>query len=391
MNCQIATETRVGRRPYNEDRLGYWQTGESLLLALADGMGGHAHGDVAAELALRCLADAFHESARPRLADPDVFLFRAIGRAHGALCAHARGQGLAETPRTTIVTCVVQDGYAYWTHVGDSRLYLVRDGKAQARTRDHTLVQQLLASGRISEDEAGAHPQRNVLMQCLGGPSRPRVEPARAVLLHRGDTILLCSDGFFGPLAPAEIGQAVAAGALESALAELAGLAEERGGHRCDNLSVVAVTWQEDASAAVSTAPAPAPASEPVPDYLALSDADIEREIERLRQAFRGRAAPAADTEPDFLALSDADIEREVERLRRVFRARAAPAPDPGADFLTVSDADIEREIERLRRVFRASAAPQGDADADFLTLSDADIEREVERIRRAFRASLRA
>jgi serine/threonine protein phosphatase PrpC len=265
MNCEIAQETRVGARPYNEDRMGCWRTEQAALLVLADGLGGHANGDLAAELAVRCLVEGFRGAAQPRLADPDLFLFRSIGRAHSLLCAHAREHRLDETPRTTIVACVVQDGCAYWMHVGDSRLYLLRDGAVAARTADQTLVRELVASGRLSELEAESHPQRNVLLQCLGGPLPPRLEPAASVRLRRGDVLLLCSDGFSGPLRAGEIALGVRPQGLQGALAALASRAEARAGAQCDNVSVLALAWHED--------------------YM--TDAEIAREIERIRRAFR--------------------------------------------------------------------------------------------------------
>lgn len=271
MNCDIVNDTRVGGRPYNEDRLGYARTDEAVLLVLADGLGGHAHGALAAELAVRHLLDAFWQAARPRLADPDLFLYRVIGKAHAALCSHARDCDLPDTPRTTIVACVVQDGWAYWMHVGDSRLYLLRDGRVAARTTDQTLVQELVASGRISELEAESHPQRNVLLQCLGGPVSPRLEPAAVARLRRDDILVLCSDGFYGPLGSHEIGQGLPAAGLGEAVTGLADLAQARGGASGDNLSVLALAWQEDETTQ--------------PGYL--SDDEIAREIERIRRAFR--------------------------------------------------------------------------------------------------------
>jgi serine/threonine protein phosphatase PrpC len=318
VNCDIASETRVGGRPYNEDRLGYWRTERAVLLALADGLGGHAHGDVAADLAVRHMVDSFRQAARPHLANPDLFLFRAIGRIHALLCTLARDEGLAETPRTTLVACVVQDGWAYWMHVGDSRLYLLRDRAVAARTLDQTLVQEMVASGRLSEQDAETHPQRNVLLQCLGGPLPPRLEPASMARLRNDDVILLCSDGFSGPLASPEIGRGVPAAGLQQALARLAGEAEARAGAQSDNVSVLALAWREDALES---------AAEPA-DYLSLSDADIEREIEKLRRAFRSQPA----TSPAAEYLTDEEIAREIERIRRAFRLQWALYSDaPGS------------------------------------------------------------
>lgn len=362
MNCEIANDTRIGRRSYNEDRIGHWLTDEALLLAVADGLGGHAYGALAAELCVSFLLDAFRRAAQPRLADPDLFLFRTLGRVHAMLCAHARDHGLDETPRTTLVACVVQDGCAYWMHVGDSRLYLVRDREVAARTSDQTLVQELLASGKISELEAESHPQRSVLLQCLGGPVAPRLEPASIARLRRGDVVLLCSDGFSGPLTPRDIGEGLQADALQDTLSALASEAEARAGAHCDNLSVLAMVWQEDY---VDGPGSQLPRNEPglaAPDYLSLSDADIEREIERLRQEFRAYSARVQAGE----YMTDEEIAREIERIRQAFLASlplALELPRPasfGDEYMT--DAEIEREIERIRHAFRLQRAAYASA-----------------------------
>lgn len=125
--------------------------------------------------------------------------------------------------------------------------------------------------------------------------------------LRRGDVVLLCSDGFSGPLSSHEIGRRVPAAGLQEALARLAGEAEARAGAQSDNLSVLALAWQEEA--AERAAP---------PDYRSLSDADIEREIEELRRALRAQRAAA----PEYL--TDEEIAREIERIRRAFRMQWA-------------------------------------------------------------------
>jgi len=296
MNCAIVQETRPGRRPYNQDRLGYWRTAESLLMVLADGMGGHAHGEVAAELTMRHIAAAFRRDARPRLANPDLFLFRAVGRSHGMLLREAANLGLADTPRTTVVACVVQDGHAYWSHVGDSRFYLLRKGLLHARTRDHTVVQELVNAGRLHEDDVGSHPARNQLLQCLGGLQAPRVEPTSRARLERDDVLLLCSDGLWGPLTQRQLLEAIGAAPLAESLPRLVALAEERGGPGCDNISALALAWGEDA-VAQEASPRPAPLAEMTtevqdfgatdPDFLRMTDEDIERAIAEIKAALK--------------------------------------------------------------------------------------------------------
>ncbi|MBC7803669.1 MAG: serine/threonine-protein phosphatase, partial [Candidatus Parcubacteria bacterium] len=165
MKYAIFQDTRIGKRPYQQDRIAHWHTRDALFLVVADGMGGHAHGDVAAQIAVDCLGSAFKVEAVPKVADPEGFLHRAIGRAHAMIIHQGQRQGLNDSPRTTVVACLVQEGYAYWSFVGDSRLYIIRDGRIVTRTRDHTPVQMLIDAGRIREEAAATHPDRNKLLQ----------------------------------------------------------------------------------------------------------------------------------------------------------------------------------------------------------------------------------
>jgi serine/threonine protein phosphatase PrpC len=236
----VASNTRIGARRVNQDRLGHWQTGEALLLAVADGMGGHLRGEVAAQLSMEVLAEAFRRAAQPGIADPGAFLGTAMHAAHAAILVEAQRMRLPESPRTVIVACLVQDGVAWWTHVGDCRLYFIRDSRVVHRTRDHSVVQQLVDQGRIREEAIESHPERNRLLQCLGGILSPRPEPATRETLAPNDVLMLCSDGFWGPLTPRQMLHSIATKPLADAVGELAGLAERRAGERCDNVTVLA-------------------------------------------------------------------------------------------------------------------------------------------------------
>jgi serine/threonine protein phosphatase PrpC len=296
MNFSIFQESRVGARPYNQDRLGHWRTGDALLLVLADGMGGHLHGEIAAQLAVEAVATAFQVDAKPRLANPELFIFRAIGRAHSNILAQAARLGLPESPRTTIVACVVQEGFAYWGHVGDSRLYHIRNGRIAARTRDHTRVQQLIDAGRIREEAVASHPDRNKLLQCLGSEPPPRLGATQTARLVKNDILLLCSDGLWGPLTQRQLLHAYATADLARASRELITLAETRAGPQCDNVSALAVAWGEEEVAAADS-PRTVPYDEmPTeihdftatdPDFLRMSDAEIDRAIEDIKTALK--------------------------------------------------------------------------------------------------------
>jgi len=215
-------------------------------MVVADGLGGHLHGEIAAQIAVDHLGAEFLREARPRLANPGAFLDRSVCDAHSAILREAYRLGLEEAPRTVIVACVVQEGHAHWTHVGDSRLYLVRQGRILARTRDHSFVQSLVDAGRIREEAIAVHPQRNLVTQCLGGELAPQPEPASSHRLAMHDVVLLCSDGFWGPLTQRQLLNALLGLALDKAIPELMALAEARAGRECDNVSVVAIRWGED-------------------------------------------------------------------------------------------------------------------------------------------------
>ncbi len=300
MKFGIFQESRVGARPYNQDRMGHWQTSDALMMVLADGMGGHLNGEIAAQLAVEAVAAAFRTDARPRPANPDLFIFRAIGRAHTSILEQSAKLGLPETPRTTIVVCVVQEGFAYWGHVGDSRLYLLRNGRIAARTRDHTRVQQLIDQGRIREEASATHPDRNKLLQCLGSDTPPRLEPTATARLSKDDIVLLCSDGLWGPLTQRQLLHAYMTADLPRASRDLITLAEARSGPQCDNVSLVAMSWGEEEIAAADS-PRTLPYSEmPTdvqdftatdPDFLRMSDAEIDKAIEEIRETLKKNQA----------------------------------------------------------------------------------------------------
>jgi serine/threonine protein phosphatase PrpC len=290
MNFAIAHGTRIGGRRINQDRVGHWSTSDCLLMAVADGLGGHPRGEVAAEIAIRVLGAAFEREARPTIQDPNAFLFRAMGGAHAAILREAESRELSDTPRTVLVACIVQDGMAYWTHVGDSRLYLVRDGRIVHRTRDHTVVQELVDSGRIREEAAMSHPERNRLLQCLGGFALPRPEPASRARLARNDILLLCSDGFWSPLTHRQLLHALMTSELATAVEELAELAERRAGPSSDNITAVAMSWREGEALGADPEIEHTPVQDLTAtdlDYLRVSDADIEKAIEELKTALK--------------------------------------------------------------------------------------------------------
>ena len=195
---RIPVEPSRGRA-LNEDRMGYCYTRESALFVLADGMGGHPDGEIAAQIALQVVSVHFQKMAKPTLEDPRAFLEEALLQAHRQILRYASIKGMIDTPRTTLVAAVVQDGHAYWAHCGDSRLYWVRDGQMMERTRDHSYSEMRKVSGLVTQSN------RNVLFTCLGSPSKPIYDVSEAKRLEQGDQILLCSDGLWSSVPNAEL------------------------------------------------------------------------------------------------------------------------------------------------------------------------------------------
>lgn len=297
MRFSIFQESRKGGRRANQDRIGYAYTREALLMVVADGMGGHLHGEVASQIAVQLITEAFQREAKPSLADPFGFLQKGIADAHFALGDYANARSLIETPRTTCVACVVQDSTARWAHVGDSRLYHIREGRIQAQTRDHSRVQMLVDQGRVREEAVAAHPDRNKIFNCIGANTLPQVELSKPTLLREDDTLILCTDGWWGPLTGKLIAGALLKSDLIKAIPELLDLAELRGGADCDNLSVVAMTWAETHPGAVAGEVSTQTlvldgVSTQLEDFSKaddsnLTDEEIERAIEEIRDAIR--------------------------------------------------------------------------------------------------------
>ena len=169
MRFTIFQESRKSQRKVNQDRLAYTYSRDTLLLVVADGMGGHAGGEIAAQIAVRLFIERFQQEAKPTLKNPLKFLQDTMLRAHSALGSYANQFSMLETPRTTCVSCIVQSNYAYWAHAGDSRLYLFRQGGLIGQTKDHSKVQYLVDQGIIDAEAAATHPDRNRIFSCLGG------------------------------------------------------------------------------------------------------------------------------------------------------------------------------------------------------------------------------
>lgn len=242
MKFSVFQISRKGGREKNEDRMGYCYTKASGLFLLADGMGGHPEGEVAAQMVLQAIAALYQKEARPEIEDPKAFFTMAIMAAHRQILRYAAEQHLMDTPRTTLVAAIVQNGVAHWVHCGDSRLYFVRHGELLARTRDHSYIEQ--HQENKPEVPLPDKFNRNVLYTCLGSPTKPVFDVTGPVSLLQGDRILLCSDGLWGSLEDAEIVYQLGQKPVGTSAPELVERALIKAGAHSDNVTVIAMEWE---------------------------------------------------------------------------------------------------------------------------------------------------
>lgn len=240
--------TDTGRvRPSNQDCV-YACAEEGLLIA-ADGMGGHAGGEIASDLAVRSITELLRGALPDQpgaLATYGPFLLRdAIRQADAAVRDRAISEPSLAGMGTTVVVALCRPEGIVVAHVGDSRAYLLRgDGLLQV-TRDHSVVGHMVDAGTISAAEARRHNLRNVITRCLGGQGHAEPD-VRLLNWMPGDILLLCTDGLTNMLEDQEIEQILRAEAddLAACARRLAALANDRGG--ADNISVVLGRMEDD-------------------------------------------------------------------------------------------------------------------------------------------------
>ncbi len=244
MRIETAEITLVGDREQNQDRVAMAGSRTAAMLAVVDGMGGHAEGERAAQSATQTLMSIFRRRRMPCAAPPE-FLASSMIAAHEAVVDLGDGLPIETKPRATCVCALVQDSRVWWLHVGDARAYLFRAGRLIDRTRDHSHVEALLQEGLISEDEVAGHPMRHYVEACLGGEhGLPDLEAVPSHGLEPGDVILLCSDGFWSGHADAALaGAALEEAALDRWLAEAAAEAVRAGSPYADNATAAALRF----------------------------------------------------------------------------------------------------------------------------------------------------
>ncbi len=247
---EVSSQSDIGcLRPNNEDSFGYWESEDDQqflrkgrLAVVADGMGGYEGGQEASRLAVETLLAVYRDFAGD---DPQVALVGALQAAHEEIrhfsSAHPELRGMGTTCTAAAIVRSMDGGAEhdalYYVHVGDTRLYLIRDGQITRVTRDHSYVGRLVESGLISAEQAETHPQRNILTAALGtNPELIMDSPGHPEPLRPDDVLVICSDGLWGQVRDAEILAAVEDKSAEQAARELIELARERGGP--DNITV---------------------------------------------------------------------------------------------------------------------------------------------------------
>lgn len=248
MHLDSAQITLTGDRHENQDRTEILVADDTVLAMVADGMGGHANGDIAAETAIATLARSFRRSPPP-YDQPARFLREALKAAHRAVAALGENMRIENRPGTTAVCALISGDQLWWTNVGDSRAYHVRGNRILARTVDHTVIEGLVASGEITREQAQLHPERHVIEYCLGiDEDAPPVQVGQARLLMNEDLILLCSDGLWSQLGEALIVDRLGADEpLERIVAELADDAVQAAHPQSDNVAAVVLRAVADA------------------------------------------------------------------------------------------------------------------------------------------------
>ncbi len=197
MDIEYAKVSALGDRTDNQDRAAVVVADDAAMMLVFDGMGGHSDGARAAEVGLKVVQDQFMASDLP-VFDPQGFLYTALSRAHDEVVGIGADLDVDFRPRATCAICLIQEHGCYWAHVGDSRIYHMRDGRLITRSRDHSHVEVLIQEGAITEEEALDHPMRNFVECCIGGDVPvPGMSITRLNPLEPGDVLLACTDGLW--------------------------------------------------------------------------------------------------------------------------------------------------------------------------------------------------
>ena len=239
--AETCVAMHVGDRKEQQDRValfGHPKRPGMLMAVLADGMGGHSGGAMAAEQVLIRARQNF-EAYAPLHETPEELLRSVIDEAHTVIKLTRFTS--EQDPHSTAVVFMLQQGRAYWAHCGDSRLYHFRGAHTMSRSADHSLVGELQRKGRLDENQALNHPQRNVLLSCLGSDREPRIEYGCEASPVAGDCFLLCSDGLWAYFTDFELASTLQEFPPRAAAERLIAQVRQRAGGSGDNISLAVI------------------------------------------------------------------------------------------------------------------------------------------------------
>lgn len=248
MQIEYAKVSALGDRQDNQDRAAVIVAEDAAIMLVFDGMGGHSDGALAAEIGLKTVQDVFTETPLP-VFDPQGFLYMALTKAHDEVVKIGVDLAVDFRPRATCAICLIQEKGSYWAHIGDSRIYQMRNGSILSRSRDHSHVEVLIQEGAITEEEAIDHPMRNFVECCIGGDAPvPDMSITRKKPLVPGDVLLACSDGLWSGITDEQMADMATrpSASLADNLKELSMRALSANAPYSDNTTGTALLWIGD-------------------------------------------------------------------------------------------------------------------------------------------------
>jgi serine/threonine protein phosphatase PrpC len=261
IRIEAGTAQHIGDRTDQQDRLIIIPSKKEpgvILIVVADGMGGHTGGAMAAQQVISTAQQIF-ANFHSGEDNPKKLLTSIVHESH--LIITLSSYTSEQEPHSTVVAMLLQKERADWAHVGDSRLYHFRGPKLVQRTRDHSYVEQLFREGKITEEEMERHPNKNILVHCLGAANPPLIDFGGTDKLEADDTFLLCSDGLWAYFTDEQLGAHLAASPPRVSSERLISIARSQGNGRGDNcsLAIVKLTYFEDEAAKPPPPPPPRP------------------------------------------------------------------------------------------------------------------------------------
>ncbi|MXY88924.1 MAG: serine/threonine-protein phosphatase [Gammaproteobacteria bacterium] len=243
---EFACASDIGGQEEQQDRVAAFESKDALLLVLADGLGGHEGGAMAAQAVVDVAQHLFADGEE----DCPERLFERIAAVSNRRILEKAKKGRWHSASTCVLLHLTSSR-ASWAHIGDSRLYVFDNGKLASRTLDHSVVELLRLKGKINAEEMKFHPDRSRLLEALGNSAKPQMEIGGKDAAPE-DSFLLCSDGLWENISDFDLERAMGAVNLQSGLDRLLRRAKSNGGVDCDNISVAAARYERYARSSIS-------------------------------------------------------------------------------------------------------------------------------------------